>query len=180
MRGSSGFLPFPGPSSGRCVEQILWRLCGISGRHLSDNDDNLGSAPCSAAEPGVFAEFVLPCCSCFPWGLPMCIAWVSYSDTQMLFSRVMRAMRMQYCTLLRLGMTLGQGTIGVWMLPGSPGLCQHSSLPARMRVTKVGLWKRVRIRKPGNWEHVRAVSALVCNMGCKAVEASCSQLAGTV
>ena len=53
-------------------------------------------------------------------------------------------------TLLRLGMTLGQGRFGVWMIPGSPGLCQHSCLLASMRVTKVGLWKRVQIRKPGN------------------------------
>ena len=40
---------------------------------------------------------------------------------------------------LRLVMMLDQGWIGVWMLPGSSGLCQHSSLPARVGVDALSL-----------------------------------------
>ena len=65
---SYSLIPFPGPSSGRCVEQLLWRRCGISGRDPLDNGHNHDSAPCSAAEPSVFSESMWPI---FPLRLEM-------------------------------------------------------------------------------------------------------------
>ena len=104
------------PHIGCCVQQFLWRRCGISGHDLLDNDHKRDPVPGSALGPAGFPESML--LDLLLSGASKCsVAWV-----------ILARPCVPSKQLLRLLMTLDQGRIGICC----PGLSHHSSLPARV------------------------------------------------